>query len=252
MSLDKRRQVIANHRKKERDTVTKEWRDRLGFDPTDHEIEHFRALRSDGKSYAVALAKAYGLSVSEATEVARRTSAPVTPATWTPPQPSLQAEDGRPAYTADEVNAIVEHRLGELRAQIEPITRQFSDLTAKEQQAEIGRRADATVKDMQTWPHFETLKPAIVERVKRSWNGETFALSFDAAYRQAFADYLPTLEQQSREKVLAELKQRPAVPEQVTSSTPARSGGAKAGKGGLSIDDAWDKAVAKHGGSVRF
>ena len=84
--------------------------------------------------------------------------------------PSLQSEDGRAVYTADQVQALVDQKvaehLGKLEGRIKPFEEQAQEQRVQQMVSEIRSRAKAQADEVRSYPHFAEHKDAILSLLR--------------------------------------------------------------------------------------
>lgn len=193
-------QVLENARRKARDEAYSS----VGLTPGHHDPhdvrQHVALLTQDPVAYYHALGQALQQSG------ALRTAPQAAPAPATPeplfPEADLQTADGTPVYSRDGMLAaasqIVKQALAQFReehdARMTPLVETASKIQAAEIRAHSHEVARDIFAEIQTWPHFETLRERITDLVKAQPLSRDIRAQVDAAYNQALREYLPTYE----------------------------------------------------------
>jgi hypothetical protein len=238
---EKRARIVDNARAKEREAVTAEIRS-YGLDLTDRNaMENIRAFNANPLDYIQKYARHYNIPVETIY------GKPPAPAQAPQPAerrgPSLRAEDGTAAYSAADVDAILEDRM----AQIEKsLAEKLSPYEAARQRDETQRiynqvndEARQEIADAEAnWEGFAEMKPRILD-LMRSDKRVTMA----SAYARVTKEYVASDRQKTRQSVLNELKQTPPAPSDVRPGATTRSSQTKSR--GMDFTNAVANAVAK-------
>jgi hypothetical protein len=122
------------------------------------------------------------------------------------PQPKLRADDGSLVYTAEETAKLIQHFVDKattgLRSEVEPLLKGH-------QQTQAESIARQQISEIAKEPYFVALKPEMI-RLMQADRSMTIQVAYDRALRA----YVPTIEQSTRAKTLAELTTAPVVPTQ--------------------------------------
>jgi len=233
LTLDKRRTILQNARKNEREVFARELSDQLGVPISDQNaIANFRAFISDPAGYVRTYGKHFGLQVPEQTP--QRQAQPQ--GQFERPKPRLSAEDGTPAYAAPEVDALVGHleqQIAQMQQMLNPIKQTHQELQRQRVHAEAFQTAQRDFDEMKSWEGFDDVMPRMLELMKADGR-----VTPDSAYRRAYQEvYRPKLEEKVRKSVLDELKTSPAAtPKGVSPTATARAAAKK--PGAMSVSEA--------------
>jgi hypothetical protein len=183
-----------------------------------------------------------GLTVSPAP------AAPTPTPPMTLPQPSLFADAGNgrtiPAYSADDVNKVIEHALHverermnrELSQRLEPLEATAHDAKVTRIMTVANQHAAAAIAEAETWPYFGELREDIAKIMAADKR-----FSFEGAYTRALKEKWPAYKSQARAAFLDELGRAPAATTAIDPSRPAINS-AKA-DGRLTLEEKFDRAL---------
>lgn len=125
-------------------------------------------LRKDPKAFALQLCSELGISIAP-----EKQEAPAKP--WDMPKPDLHSEDGKGAYSADVMQEILTHALGQLReeltGQMKPVLDRHKSEAQQRQEYAIQLKSTQDAKEVLTdarkLPHFtEANEPAILAKLQ--------------------------------------------------------------------------------------
>jgi hypothetical protein len=191
-------QVLANARTKARTEALAEVGLQGAVDPNVR--AHVALLTQDPVAYYHAL----GQSLQQ--------SGQLRPAPQTAPQPAapepalpdadLVTADGTPVYSRDGMLAAASHLMRQALAQFReeqdermmPLVQTAQKIHTEEIRAHSRNVASEIFGEVKTWPHFETLRERITDLVKAQPLSRDIRAQVEAAYNQAFREYLPTYE----------------------------------------------------------
>jgi hypothetical protein len=196
-------QVLANARTKARTEALAEIGLQGAFDPNEVR-QHVALLTKDPVAYYHAL----GQSLQQSGQLRPTPQAPPPPATPEPalPDADLVTADGTPVYSRDGMLAAASHLMRQALAQfreeqderMSPLVQTAHKIQAAEIRAESQHVAREIFGEVKTWPHFETLRERITDLVKAQPLSRDIRAQVEAAYNQAFREYLPTYESSLR------------------------------------------------------
>ena len=209
---------------------------------------HLDLLRRDPQLHAeltIAAMKRDGTYRPRGHETVDERMPPERPRELRLPQPALTSVDGQQAYTAEQVQQVVQFALGNFRREL---SGELQPLQAMHQQAQVAAvRADArayageAVAEARNWAHFTELTPRIREIMVG--DGRSTLLS---AYNRALQEHLKTstqqLKQQTRRETLQEINQASAANTIRPGAGATAASGSRPVRGGL--DARLDRAIS--------
>ena len=192
-------QVLSNARTKARTEALAEVGLHGAFDPNEVR-QHVALLTKDPVAYYHAL----GQSLQQSGQL--RQAPPRTPPPATPepalPDADLVTADGTPVYSRDGMLAAASHLMRQALAQFReeqdermmPLVQTAHKIHTEEIRAHSRNVASEIFGEVKAWPHFETLRERITDLVKAQPLSRDIRAQVEAAYNQAFREYLPTYE----------------------------------------------------------
>lgn len=144
----------------------------------------------------------------------------------------VQLENGQTVglYSADQISALRQQWLDQVKQELSPVTKTVDELRAEretlQRQASVERFANATMADLATWPGMESAdsKAAVARELAAARidpnDPREVALALNAAWRKVIA---PTLGQQAEAKLLDSLKTKAAASTGVNPGSAAPS-----------------------------
>ncbi len=249
-SEDKWPAVLDNARKKEAARIESE---EYGVPLTEWKSTwkpHFDVLRTQGPvAYHKALGdqlRQRGLLPADSPSQPAQTAQPVATQPTAPneqPRPDLRAEDGRLAYSAEQMEKFMQWKFGQfeekLNGRFKPVEEMTGKVRETEMRSQASEAARAQLTEAESWPDFSELKPEI-HRLMREDGRRTL----QSAYIEASKAHRPQVTSKIREGILKELQSTPAAPNTMSPSRVAAqvNGNGKV-KGRLSLDQTLDREI---------
>lgn len=222
---DKWEPILANARTKARTEGAREAYESLGVAPTVDRAQlrsHIQMLLNDPRAYHAALGRSLGADAPQQTPPPQASSA------RTRPQPSLRAEDGTLAYSAEQVEQLLamhgEDIEKRMTGQISPLQQAQNDARVEQITRQSKADAAAALADYRTWHGWAELEPFIHEDMAR--DGRVTPESAYARHYQAWnKTQQAKLKSDTRQEILAEMKTAPEAPATVRpgAAMPPRS-----------------------------
>lgn len=246
--------ILENARKKERAAATRELNERYGI-PEDADPERVRAhvwgLINDPIGYYKSLGEQLAPYLA--------TNAPAQPTrAFQRPTPRLRSEDGTAAYTAEDVDALVEHVQSEMTAEFNrqlaerlgPLQQTHEELESQKRWGTAVERAKTQLEEASSWEAFDELKEQIRDLMETD-KRVTLWSAYNRLHQTWAKDRSKRIEQETRQRVLDEIKKAPAAPTKtVAPGQPVRAGSVKRSRSlDADIDRAIESAYAKAGGA---
>ena len=192
-------QVLANARTKARTEALAEVGLQGAFDSTEVR-QHLALLTQNPVAYYHAL----GQSLQQSGQLRPTPQAAPPPPAPEPefPEADLVTADGTRVYSRDGMIAAARHLMQQAFAQFReeqdermmPLVQTAQKIHTEEIRAHSRNVASEIFGEVKTWPHFETLRERITDLVKAQPLSRDIRAQVEAAYNQAFREYLPTYE----------------------------------------------------------
>lgn len=188
------------------------WARDLNQDDAKNGVSLLREIRGDAAGFVRRLAQELGLSFAEAPK-------PEVKAPWVKPVPALRSEDGKAAYTDEQVEAMLAHVKEEILGEVAPLreahTKAEEARTLGERIAAAKTRIDTALTEARNLPHFKEHEDAIgkkLQQIPPQTRRELGAVAcLHMAYNQVLAETVfPSIATTAEAKVRDEYERKAA------------------------------------------